>query len=181
MTINRKLIGNIIYGILIALILIPQTRVYFLRFLSFSPRTESVTDREMINNYNWQLKGINTQDYDFNDAKGKVAIVNFWATWCMPCVAEMPSIQSLYNDYKEQVEFILVTSDTPDKVEPFMLKHNFDLPIYNNYTQPLPEFQTKTIPRTFLINKKGEIVIDAGRADWDTKKTRLLLDKLMNE
>lgn len=175
------MISNIIYGVLIALLLIPQTRVYFLRLLSFSPRTESVADREKINSYDWQLKGIDREDLDFNQVKGKVAVVNFWATWCMPCVAEMPSIQTLYKDYKDRVEFILVTSDSQDKIQPFMLKHNFDLPVYNNYTQPISEFETRTIPRTFLIDKKGYIVIDAGRADWDTKKTRRLLDKLIAE
>ncbi|PID68774.1 MAG: thiol-disulfide oxidoreductase [Flavobacteriia bacterium] len=179
MALTKKWVSNIIFGVLIALLLIPQTRVYFLKFLSFSPRTVAVEKRVTLTNYDWQLKGVNTTDFNFKAVEGKVAIVNFWATWCMPCVAEMPSLQYLYEDYKDKVVFILVTSDTPDKVNPFMTEKAFTLPVYNNYTQPLPEFETQTIPRTFLIDKQGQIVVDAGRADWNTKKTRRLLDDLL--
>jgi thiol-disulfide isomerase/thioredoxin len=181
MKFNKKLISNIFYGILIVLLIYPKTRAVFLRLLSFSPRTEKVENRVQLQHYNWQLKGINMPDYDFKEAQGKVVLVNFWATWCVPCVAEIPSLQSIYDDYKEDVVFLFVTSDKQDEVLLFLKEKKYNLPIYNNLTYPIPEFESRTIPRTFLVNKKGEIIIDTGRADWDTKKTRKLLDQLLAE
>lgn len=181
MKLTKNQISNIIYGILIALLLIPQTRMYFLRFLSFSPSEKSVENQVTISHYDWQLKGVNTSDLDLNTVKGKVVLVNFWATWCTPCVAEMPSLHSLYNDYKDKVVFVFVTSESTDKILPFLQKKQYNLPVYQPLTQNPPEFETNTIPKTFLVNKQGKIVVEVARADWNTKKTRKLIDKLLVE
>ena len=177
----KKHYSNILYGIVVVLLLYPKTRVYFLQFLSFSPSVENVENRVKLENYTWNLQGVNTTDYNFEQAKGKVVLINFWATWCTPCVAEMPSIQSLYEDYGDKVDFILVTQEEAKIVTPFMKDKGFTLPIYNALSKNPKAFETNSIPRTFLINKKGEIVIDAARADWDTKKIRKLLDGLLKE
>lgn len=181
MKLTKKHIWDILFYSLIILLIIPTTRVYFLRMLSFSPSVEKTENRVHVSNFDWQLKGLNTADYDFNQAKGKVVLVNFWATWCMPCVAEMPTLESLYKDYGDKVDFILVTQEGTDKVMPFMEKKGFTLPIYNAASNNPSEFNTETIPKTFLINKKGEIVVEVGRADWNSKKTRKLLDELLKE
>jgi len=177
----KKQYSNILFGIVIVLMLYPPTRVKILRLISFSPSVESVESRVQLTNYNWNLKGLYTSDYDFNQAKGKVVLVNFWATSCMPCVAEMPSIEDLYQDYGDKVAFILVTRESKDKIAPFMAARGFTLPIYNPASTAPVEFDTNTIPRTFLLNKKGEIVIDAGRADWNTTKIRTYIDELLAE
>lgn len=181
MTFNKKLISNIFYIVLLALLIYPKTRVYFLRMLSFSPSVEKVSERAKLSTFDWQLQGINVPDMDFNQAKGKVVIVNFWATWCTPCVAEMPSLESLYKDFGDKIIFVLVTTDSPQKVIPFMKEKDFTMPIYNQISSNPPQFETSTIPKTFLVDKKGEIVIEASRADWDTAKTRKLINDLINE
>ncbi len=181
MTITRKKIFDILFYILIALMIIKPTRVYILRFLSLSPSIEKTENQITISSYNWQLKGINTNDVDFNSLKGKVVIVNFWATWCAPCLAEMPSLESLYKDYGDKVAFLLITNENPDVVIPFLKKKGYTAPIYIPTTQNPSELNTETIPKTFLIDKSGKIIIEAGRADWNSKKTRKLLDKLLIE
>ena len=180
-TFNKKFFSNLFYVVLIGLLIYPKTRVVFLRWVSFSPSIEKVEKRTMLSNYDWKLMGVNTNNYDFSQAQGKVVIVNFWATWCMPCVAEMPSLESLYKDYGNKVVFLMVTSDNPEKVLPFMKEKGFTMPIYNEITDNPSELNTRSIPRTFLIDKKGQIIIDATRADWDTKKIRKLLDELIIE
>lgn len=181
MRLTRKHLSNIVFVILIGLLLYPKSRTWILRQISFSPRVENAEKRVNVSSYDWSLQGITSENYDFNQAKGKVVLVNFWATWCVPCIAEMPSLQTLYDDYGDKVEFVLVTSDTKDKVVPFMKEHNFSMPIYNQVSKAPEEFATRTIPKTFLLDKKGNIVIEAARADWDTKKTRKLLDQLLAE
>ena len=87
--------------------------------------------------------------------EGEVIVINYWATWCPPCIAEMPNFQEVYNAYGEEVRFIFATSDEQSKVEAFMTKNGYDLPIY--YYQYLPEaFMHSSIPTTFIVNRKGE-------------------------
>lgn len=161
--------------------IVPTTRVYILRLISFSPSKEKVENQIKISTYDWQLKGINTTDLDFNTTKGKVVIVNYWATWCTPCIAEMPSLQNLYNDYKDRVVFVLVSTEESNKILPFMEKKQFNLPIYNPISQNPSELNTDRIPKTFLIDKNGKIIIEVGRADWNTRKIRKIIDELIAE
>jgi len=181
MKITKKAFSNILFVVAIGLLLHPTSKAWILKMISFSPSVESVENRVKIRSYEWSLKGLNVENYNFKQAEGKVVIVNFWATWCVPCIAEMPSLQALYDDYGDKVDFLLITSDANDKVVPFLKERNFTLPIYNQVNNAPNEFFTQTIPKTFLLNKKGDIVIEAARADWNTKKIRKLLDQLLEE
>ncbi len=182
MKITKNTIYNILFFILLALVIYPNTRAWFMRQLAFSPSVESVDDRVAVANYDWKLKGLTTQDLNFETAKGKVVFVNFWATWCPPCRAEMPMIQELYNDYKDKIEFVFVTNESKEIVEKFYLKHNYDLPTYTMLTKEPPQFTTNSIPTSYLLDKKGNIVISkTGAADWNSKKVRTLLDELIKQ
>ncbi len=180
MKLIKKNIGNIIFVIFLGLILYPNTRTWFMRQIAFSPSVESVDDREVLSDYKWQLKGLTTNDIDFTSTKGKVVFVNFWATWCPPCRAEMPMIQKLYNDYKNKVEFVLVTTDSKQKVETFYQKNNYNFPTYAMLSREPKQFATNGIPASYLLDKKGNIIISkVGAADWNSNKVRKLLDELL--
>lgn len=182
MKFNKKTISNIVFVVIIGLMIYPPTKIYFIRLISFSPSIESVENQKQLSSYNWQLKGLNTDDLDFSKLKGKIIFVNLWATWCPPCVAEMPSIQKLYNDYKDKVEFVFVTNEDWQTVEEFYQKRNFNLPTYNPLSKHPLELSSKSIPATFVIDKKGKIVIDKkGAADWNSSKTRKVLNNLISQ
>lgn len=174
--------SNGIFVLVLFLFLYKPSRIWMLRQISFSPSIESVEDSKQITDYNWQLKGLNATDIDFNNLKGKVIFVNFWATWCPPCIAEMPSVQEFYNDYKDKVAFVFVTSDEWRVVEKFYQKRGYDLPVYHSvskYLKDLPE--VSSIPRTFVIDKNGYIRVDkSGAADWNSKSFRTKIDELLN-
>ena len=164
--------------------IIPQTRmpiqVFVQRLISFSPSENSVADREVLEDYNWSLQELNAAEINFSQSKGKVVIVNLWATWCPPCVAEMPSFQKLYNSYGDKVDFYFVTSEKPEKIEKFMLKNEYSLPIFIQKYEAPKQLQSQALPTTFLISKSGEIVIkEEGAADWNSAKMQTLLDKLL--
>ena len=180
---NRKSISNIIFIIAIAVLLYPPSREWFMRQIAFSPSIESVKETEKLDTYNWSLNGLNTESLNFNKLEGKVVFVNFWATWCPPCRAEMPMIQKLYNDYNDKVVFIFVTAESKGTVETFFNKNNYNLPVYNSVTMPPAKFtETNSIPATYLIDKKGNIRInETGAANWNSDKVRNLLDTLLLE
>ena len=174
---SKKNISNILFVIVLGIMLYPPSREWFMRQIAFAP---SVNTEESIilASYNWNLKGLNTDNVDFSKLKGKIIFVNFWATWCPPCRAEMPIIQKLYNDYGDKIVFLFVTSEDWPTVETYFNKNGYNLPVYNSYSNPPILFtETNSIPATYLIDKKGVVLINkVGSADWNSDKVRKLID-----
>lgn len=168
----------------VLLLLIPQTgmpiKVFFSRMFSFSPSEIAIEDREELGQYNWQLATPEGELVNLATSEGKVVLINFWATWCPPCVAEMPSLQKLYTAYGDSVDFYFVSMESSQKIEAFMEKKGYDFPVYIP-KQQIPEvIRGNSLPTTYVISKTGQIVVDkVGAADWDSDKTRSLLDALL--
>tara|TARA_R110000868_G_scaffold2525_3_gene18238 strand:+ start:575 stop:1135 length:561 start_codon:yes stop_codon:yes gene_type:complete len=159
-----------------------KVKVMVNRMLSTSAEVIKEKDQAQLDNYDWQLIDLKNQSFDFQKQKEKVVLVNFWATWCPPCVAEMPSMQKLYNDYKDKVVFMFVTSDNRDKVVDFIKMKEYNFPVYYPLTDEPNILSSKLLPTTYIINRKGKIVVtETGAADWNTKITRDLLDRLLEE
>lgn len=182
----KKHWSNILFFAFLALLIIPQTRmpiqVFVQRLISFSPSEKSETEREILQDYDWNLQQLNGEDVNFSQSKGKVVIVNFWATWCPPCVAEMPSFQKLYDTYGDKVDFYFVTSEKPEKIMSFMTKNSYSLPIFLQTYEAPKQLESSVLPTTYLISKTGEIIIgEEGAADWNSKKMRALLDQLLSK
>ena len=185
MKITKKQVNNILFIVLIAILIIPQTRkpiqVLLHKGLAlFSPSVVDTEDRIVLTNYDWKLIDEHGNSYDFNEARGKVVIVNFWATWCPPCIAEMPSLEKLYKDYKDDIVFLLVSDEKPEVISKFKSKNAYDFLVYASASANPELLNTSSIPRTFVIDKKGHIVIDkSGAADWNSASVRKLLDDLL--
>jgi thiol-disulfide isomerase/thioredoxin len=182
---NKKLFSpsNILFVVVLALMLYPPSREWFMRKIAFSPTIDNIENTEKLNTYNWELQGLNTESVNFNQFQNKVIFVNFWATWCPPCRAELPMIQNLYNDYKDKIEFVFVTNEDWQTVNTFFKKHNYNLPVYNIISAPPTKFtETNSIPASYLIDQQGNVLIsETGSADWNSKKVRKLLDDLLGE
>lgn len=178
---SKKVFSNVLFVIAIVFLLYPPTREWGMRQIAFAPSVNSADETEVINSYNWELKGLNTQSVNFNKFEDKVVFVNFWATWCPPCRAELPMIQKLYNDYKDKVAFVFVTNENWHTVKPFFDKNGYHLPVYNSSTRPPQKFtEVNSIPASYLIDKNGAILISkTGSADWNSSKVRNLLDDLI--
>lgn len=180
---TKKNISNIIFVIVLALMLYPPTREWGMRQIAFSPSIKKSDNIEFINSYNWELNGLNVAKVNFSEFEDKVIFVNFWATWCPPCRAEMPMIQNLYDDYKDKVAFVFVTTENWNTVSTFFKKNEYDLPVYNSISTPPQKFtETNSIPASYVIDKNGAILISkVGAADWNSKKVRKLLDDLFEK
>jgi len=98
----------------------------------------------------WTLKGLS----------GKVVVLNFWATWCPPCRKEMPDLETLYQQFKDQGLVILAISDEDaGKVKPFVAQQKVTYPILLDPGRKVNElFQIEGIPKTFVYDRSGKLV-----------------------
>ena len=110
--------------------------------------------------------------------KGKVIFMNVWATWCPPCVAEMPGINKLYNEVdKEKVAFIMLSVDEDfQKAIDFRERKGFDFEVYQLNGNLPALYQTQSIPSTFVIDANGKLVMThLGLGNYDTNKFKEFL------
>jgi len=171
---------------LVAVLFIPQTgtpiKVFFNRLIAFSPSEIAETDQELISDYNWKLTDVQGNTVNFTEAKGNVILVNVWATWCPPCIAEMPSMQALNNRYTSEVSFYFVSLEPAETLQRFIEKKGYDLPVYSIQDKFPEALETNSFPTTYLISKSGKIVMNKkGAADWDSKSVHETIDALLEE
>lgn len=135
---------------------------------------------ERFASYEFVLENVDGQRVHFSDFKEKTVFVNFWATWCPPCIAEMPDIHDLYEETGEEVNFVMISVDQDEnKARNFVKEKGFDFPIYF-LRSGLPQgYDTHAIPTTYLIDKNGKIKIEnSGMAKYNTSSFKELLAKI---
>ncbi|MGD8361923.1 MAG: TlpA disulfide reductase family protein [Gemmatimonadota bacterium] len=106
---------------------------------------------------------------DFTRFSGNVLILNFWATWCAPCVAEMPSLSRLYEATSDLgVSLACVTREPVGTVRDFVSKRGIEVPFFVLDGEVPKCFESRAIPATFVLDKKGMIAFrHFGAAAWD--------------
>ena len=130
--------------------------------------------------YHFQLTDASDENIPFSTFENKVVFLNFWATWCPPCIAEMPDIQNLY-EKRDDIEFVMIALDKDfQQSKDFIARKGFEFPIYKPNSSVPSVFSTSAIPTTYLIDKEGNVVVaNAGMAKYNTKKFNALLDELV--
>ena len=186
-----SIFSDIIFIAFITALLIPQSRVEVIAFINkarvlvMQPSVEKENAEVLqFDDYNWSAKKIDGKEINLSDLKDKVIFLNLWATWCPPCIAEMPSIEKLYNIYKdnEQVVFLIVSNESEEKVKAFMQKRGFKFPVYVSQFKLPDVFSTESIPTTFLVSKSGKIVIrETGATNWHGNKMQDIVNELIKE
>ncbi|CAM4335365.1 TlpA family protein disulfide reductase [Zobellia nedashkovskayae] len=184
---KRKLsISDGVLFVFVLLLIIPQTRkpiqvaLNNLKMQFFSPSALEEEDQISLQPFSYQVTTLDGATSSIEVGKEKVSFISYWATWCPPCIAEMPSIQKVYDDYGDSVQFILLTNEEPEVVKEFLNKKQYTLPVYIPRMQAPNELNEKSIPTNFIIDKSGKIVIkETGSTDWNAKKFRQILDELI--
>ena len=115
-------IVNILLLLFLAVILFTpigfHVKVFMNRVISWNPSKIAVEDQKVLDNYSWYLDNREGQSYNLEQAHGQVVLINIWASWCPPCVAEMPDLNELYSDYGDDVVFLFVARDEELKIDP---------------------------------------------------------------
>ena len=120
---------------------------------------------------------------NLSDFQGKVVFLNFWATWCPPCKAEMPGIQQLYEGVKDKdIEFVMLSTDRSfADAKAFKEENSYSFPIYRLAADGLPASLTgRALPRTYVLDKQGAVVMEhEGMAKYDTPEFKKFLEKML--
>lgn len=173
----------LLIGVFLLLLLTPLGKTLkseILQLISTSPSVVNIENQQVLTNYSGTISDENGTIIPFESFRNKIVIIGFWATWCPSCIAEMPSLQKLYNDYKSDVSFVLITNEETEKVRKFILEKKYDLPVFYNERNLPDELFSKSIPATFLISSEGKIIIKKiGTANWNSSKVRETLDNLI--
>jgi thiol-disulfide isomerase/thioredoxin len=115
------------------------------------------------------LRDLADQPFSFDTAADQVIVLNFWATWCGPCIRELPSLKRLMDNTADlDIRFGFVTAEDAAVVRAYVTKHDISLPIYLRSGDPPECFRTRGIPATFVIERSGRIALEhIGAAAWD--------------
>jgi peroxiredoxin len=131
----------------------------------------------------FSLKDVRGNDIALSSFKGKVVLLNFWATWCPPCKAEMPAMNKLYNEMKSRgFEVLAVTSDSSlSDVNDFLSRNKLDFRILFDEKKSVTRlYKVFSMPTTFLIGRDGTIVEKFyGEYDWTERDVRATIEKFL--
>ena len=135
---------------------------------------------------NFKLEKLDGTTVSLESLRGKVVFLNVWATWCEPCREEMPSMQTLYDSFKDNKDFVMlaVSQDTKGRaaVAPYVAKNGYHFTILLDPENTIGEtYDVSGVPETFIIDRKGQIVAHhMGAFDWSRPDVRDALQQLLD-
>ncbi len=140
------------------------------------------TTQEVEASYTVTLKTLDGKRVSLREMKGKVIFMNVWATWCPPCIAEMPGIQKLYDQTKaDNIAFVMISVDKDSqKAQKFIQRKGYTFPVYQLADGSIPAmYASESIPATFVISAGGKLVLrHEGMADYNSENFRNYLKSL---
>jgi len=171
-------LSDVLFIALLAMLISSNGRVFLQRVVLetglFGSFYENTHDEITEQNWNFQMTDRSGEVVFLEDFKGKTIFLNFWATWCPPCNAEIPSmIRLMESCTDDHVVFLLVTRETPDRVEPYLQKKGWDIPVYYAHALPMNELNYSSLPTTFVIDQELNLVHrSTGARKWDDEDTQ---------
>jgi thiol-disulfide isomerase/thioredoxin len=126
------------------------------------------------------LMDLNGRSHTLSEYKGKIVFLNFWASWCGPCRAEMPSMQKLYETWdKNKFEMLAVNlGEDEERVREFARENGYSFPILLEREEKVAEkYMIRGIPTTFLIDEHGNVIEKiVGTREWTLEELQGLIE-----
>ena len=128
------------------------------------------------------LKDLNGQQVSLSDFRGKIVFINFWTTWCLACVIEMPSMEKLHQKFKDK-DFVMLAinlQESASKIKQFYKEYKLTFTTLLDTTGDVGTgFGIRSIPTTFILDKNGRIIGKAlGPREWESKESIALFEYL---
>jgi peroxiredoxin len=125
------------------------------------------------------------KEFSLSNFQGKVVLINFWATWCIPCRDEMPSLDFLQRQMDQSQFAILALSvdESWGAVSQFIAQNGFTVPVYSDFDRKISTlYGTFKFPETYILDKKGKVALKViGPADWAARDMLVYLRRLIAE
>jgi peroxiredoxin len=135
---------------------------------------------------NFHLESLDGKTISLDQFQGKVVFLNVWATWCEPCREEMPSMQTLYDEFKANKDFVMLAVSQDEKgrtaVAPYVAKNGYQFTILLDPANKVGDsYDVSGVPETFIIDRKGRIVAHhMGAFDWSRPDVKDALQQLLD-
>ncbi|MDX1674739.1 MAG: TlpA disulfide reductase family protein [Longimicrobiales bacterium] len=149
-----------------------------------APAVEPSSDRTAVAvasaDYTWTLLDLDGAPFRLDRYRGRVLVLNVWATWCAPCVRELASLERLAGSLADtDVAFLLVSPERPATVRRFLGRYGYELPAAVEDQRMPASFGLEAVPTTYVIDPGGRVVlVHRGAARWDTPAVRAFLRHL---
>lgn len=145
------------------------------------PSVEEKNKEEYKEEILFKFKNLKGETFTLNDFKGKIVFLTFWATWCGFCARELPSIQKIYEEYKNKgIEFITVSPEDPSKVQKYFEFYKYSFPAYIQISPTPDVFRSMGIPTNFILDREGKVILKKeGYFDWASSEGRSFLNSLL--
>jgi len=175
-TLKKNAVTILLGGFVLVLIVSPDAKSWLLQQLVsvglFKAEIKKDTADNLPDNAPFSFTDAAGKTATTADLKGKVVFINFWASWCPPCRAEMPSLNNLYKQLRNNDKFVfLFINEDEDKAkaEEYLRKNGFDIPMFTRTGNVPAEVFSGTLPTTVVLNKQGKIVLNhTGMAGYNT-------------
>lgn len=177
-----KIISDFVFYLLILMLLIPSTRTMLIRATLFRPKvaTENAINKLSNDEYEMVLEDLSGKIVNLSDYSDNVLFISFWATWCPPCRAEMPSIQKMHDEFGQSIKMLLITSEDRSKVQAYLDESGYNLPVYFQRSAGKGALDITSYPTSMLISKKSEILVyKKGAADWNSRSFKKKLNSIV--
>lgn len=156
--------------------------VFIKELTNFSPSVsaEDHYGKLETQDYQWSFLDSGSQKKQLKDFSDRPVLINFWATWCPPCIAEMPSLQALQDEYGDRVHFLFISNENQSTTLLFLQEKSWDFQSYRPL-EPTPDLlMSNSLPTTFIIDRDGVIVVkETGNKNWNSDAVRELLDEIL--
>ena len=186
----KKNVSTIVFLIFIVVVMFnPDAKSFLIKQLMFTglfnAEISSVNSSDNTLRNHFDFKDYEGNVQNTSDLKGKVVFINFWASWCPPCVAEFPSIEKFHSEFKNNDEIVFLMINMDDNIatgKQFLDKKKYSLPIFQAVSAVPQEIYSGSLPTTVVLDKFGIMRLHhAGFANYGGESFHLQIKQLLEE
>lgn len=183
---NRQTAAGLVCGVIFLLLLEVSAGYLLLNSVNLGPEEAEfppdVLPKTRLGDYQGTFMDLQGRSQTFADLRGKVVLLNVWATWCPPCRAEMPYLENLWTLFagNDQIRILCISDEAAEDVRAHPATRNLRMPLHV-FTAPIPEeLDERGVPRTYIFDREGRAVfMHTGMAQWDDERIVSFLNALL--